>query len=116
VSRRWYRYAGKVVFFGWDPAEQGFYLNTVDLCLECHGSGEIADTEEVCRACGGEGIQLNRINPSTRRGGLSIEALADEFARQALPCPEAIRADLEADRLANAATLLHEYDPDALGR
>jgi hypothetical protein len=110
MSRRWYRYAAKVVFFGWEPSEQGFYLNTVDLCAECRGSGEIADTEEVCPGCGGEGIQLNKMNPSNRRSGLSLDQLAGEFEREQLPFPAYIRADLESDKRANAATLLREYE------
>jgi hypothetical protein len=113
MSRRWYRHAEKVVFFGWDVAEQGFYLNTVDLCAECHGSGEVADTEEVCPGCGGEGIQLARMSPSSRHGGLSLEALAAEFARQHLPFPDAMRQDLESDQRSNAAATLHEYDLQA---
>ncbi len=110
MSRRWYRHAAKVVFFGWDPGEQGFYVNVVDLCTECHGTGEIGDTEEVCPGCGGEGIQLAKMNPSARRGGLSLDSLADEFARQGLPLPEYIRADLQEDREANSATALQEYE------
>ena len=112
MSRRWYRHAAKVVFFGWEPSEQGFYLNVVDLCSECRGSGEIADTEEVCPACGGEGIQLSKINPSNRRGGLTLEEMSAEFARQQLPFPEFIRSDLEADQRANSGTMLHEYELD----
>ena len=112
MSRRWYRHAEKVVFFGWDVAEQGFYVNTVDLCAQCHGSGEVADTEEVCPGCGGEGIQLAQMSPSSRRGGLSMEELGAEFARQNLPFPDAIRTDLESDKRVNAATVLHEYELD----
>ena len=50
------------------------------------------------------------MNPSARRGGLSLEGLTDEFARQGLPFPEYIRADLEEDREANSATALQEYE------
>jgi hypothetical protein len=98
------------VFFGWEPAEQGFYLNVVDLCMECHGSGEIADTEEVCPGCGGEGIQLAKLSPSERRGGMNLFELVSEFERQNLPLPAYIRADLESDQRTNAATLLQEYE------
>ncbi len=112
MSRRWYRHSARVVFFGWEPTEQGFYLNTVDLCGECQGSGEVLDTEEVCPGCGGEGIQLAKLSPSSRRGGLSLEALGEEFSHQGLPFPEFIRADLESDQRTNAATLLHEYEID----
>jgi hypothetical protein len=110
MSRRWYRHAARVVFFGWEPSEHGFYLNVVDLCADCHGSGEIADSEEVCPGCGGEGIQLGKINPSNRRGALSIDALAAEFEQEQLPFPPSIRSDLEEDQRANAATLLREYE------
>jgi len=110
VSRRWYRSADKVVFFGWEPGEQGFYLNVVDLCAECRGTGEIADTEEVCPACGGEGIQLAKLSPSARRGGLPLADLTAEFARQGLPLPDYIRVDLESDQRSNAGTLLREYE------
>jgi hypothetical protein len=110
MSRRWYRYAGKVVFFGWDAAERGFYMNLVDLCPECHGTGEVADTEEVCPGCGGEGIQLNRLNPSSREGGLSLEQLAAAFGDAGMPLTQEMRRDLAADEQANAASLLHEYE------
>ncbi|MBV9323689.1 MAG: zinc finger-like domain-containing protein [Chloroflexi bacterium] len=110
MSRRWYRHAAKVVFFGWDPGEQGFYVNVVDLCSECRGTGEVGDTEEVCPGCGGEGIQLSKMNPSARRGGLSLDDLSAEFARQELPLLDYMRADLEADREANSATALQEYE------
>jgi hypothetical protein len=110
MSRRWYRHSARVVFFGWEPKEQGFYLNTVDLCAECHGSGEVLDTEEVCPGCGGEGIQLAKMSPSSRRGGLSLEALGEQFADLGLPLTETMRADLISDQRTNAGTLLHEYD------
>jgi hypothetical protein len=110
MSRRWYRYDAKVVFFGWEPAEQGFYVNVVDLCHECQGTGEIADTEEVCPGCGGEGIQLAAINPSSRRGRLTLDELSSEFSRQGLPLTPEIRGDLEQDQRSNAASVLHEYE------
>jgi hypothetical protein len=110
MSRRWYRHASWVVFFGWDPAESGFYVNVVDLCSACGGTGEVFDTEEVCPQCGGEGIQLQRINPSSRRGGLTLEQLIAEFERRQLPLPEAIVADLKEDQRTNAGTLLREYE------
>jgi hypothetical protein len=110
VSRRWYRHAAQVVFFGWEPGEHGFYMNVVDLCPDCRGTGEVADTEEVCPGCGGEGIQLSKISPSARRGGMTLSQLTEEFARQALPMPEAILADLREDERTNAGTLLREYE------
>ena len=110
MSRRWYRHASWVVFFGWEPSESGFYVNVVDLCPSCNGTGEVDDTEEVCPACGGEGIQLQRVNPSARRGGLSFDDLVKEFAARDLPLPEAIQADLREDQRTNAGTLLREYE------
>src|SRR5262249_27681348 len=110
MSRRWYRHGSWVVFFGWEPAEQGFYLNVVDLCPDCHGTGEVFDTEEVCPGCGGEGIQLELVNASERRGRLSLDELAVEFASRKLPLPDAIRADLAEDERTNAGTLLREYE------
>jgi hypothetical protein len=110
MSRRWYRHAAKVVFFGWEPPERAFYMNVVDLCPECSGTGEVADTEEVCPGCGGEGIQLSKMSPSARRGGLSLDELQTEFDRHSLPFPTYIRADLEEDQRTNAGTLLREYE------
>ena len=112
MSRRWYRHAAKVVFFGWEPAEHGFYVNVVDLCADCGGTGEVGDTEEVCPGCGGEGIQLALMNPSSRVGGLTLEALQGEFDERGLPFPTYIRADLAEDERANAGTLLREYELD----
>jgi hypothetical protein len=111
MSRRWYRHAAWVVFFGWDPATSGFYVNVVDLCPACHGTGEVADTEEVCPGCGGEGIQLERVNPSARRSGLTLDELLAEFASRELPMSEEIEADLREDQRSNAGTLLREYEP-----
>jgi len=85
-------------------------MNVVDLCPACRGSGEVADTEEVCPGCGGEGIQLSKISPSARVGGLRLEQLVSEFARQKLPMPEAILSDLREDERSNAGTLLREYE------
>ncbi len=110
MSRRWYRHGARVVFFGWEPAEAGFYVNVVDLCAQCQGSGEVADTEEVCPGCGGEGIQLAKLSPSARKSQLTLEQLAAEFQRDALPLPDYIRADLASDQRTNAATLLQEYE------
>jgi hypothetical protein len=110
MSRRWYRQAAQVVFFGWEPSESGFYVNVVDLCSACHGTGEVFDTEEVCPECGGEGIQLQRINPSSRIGRLTLEQLQSQFADRGLPLPDNILADLKEDQRTNAGTLLREYE------
>jgi hypothetical protein len=110
MSRRWYRHGSHVVFFGWEPSEHGFYLNVVDLCPACHGTGEVDDTEEVCPTCGGEGIQLDLISPSTRRGAMTFEQLAADFSGRKLPLPESIQADLREDQRTNAGTLLREYE------
>src|SRR5260370_39460353 len=95
MSRRWYRHSARVVFFGWEPTEQGFYLNTVELCGECQGSGEVLDTEEVCPGCGGEGSQVGKLSPSSRWDGLSLEALGAEISHPWLAFPQVIPADLE---------------------
>jgi hypothetical protein len=110
VSRRWYRHADKVVFVGWEPADQAFYVNLVDLCAECGGSGEHAGSEEICLACRGEGMQLAKLQPSERRAGLTLDQVAAELLSQDLPFPPFVRADLESDQRANAGTLLCEYD------
>lgn len=110
MSRRWYRHAAQVVFFGWEPAESGFYVNVVDLCSACQGTGEIFDTEEVCPECGGEGIQLQRMNPSSRTGGLTQEQLLAEFERRGLPLTDEMRRDLQEDQRTNTGTLLREYE------
>ena len=110
VSRRWYRHGAQVVFVGWEPSEQGFYMNVVDLCDACGGTGEVFASEEVCPACAGEGIQLARLMPSNRQGRLTLDELAARLDERGLPFPDFLRADLEADRRANAASLLHDYE------
>ena len=110
MSRRWYRHDAKLVLFGWEPSEQAFYLNVVDLCEACGGTGEVEGSEEVCPACAGEGVQLGKLTPSARRAGLSLDELAAELTRSGLPFPTFIRNDLEQDQHTNAASLLHEYD------
>ena len=95
---------------GWEPAEQGFYLNVVDLCAECGGTGEIGTTEEVCPGCGGEGIQLNAINPSARKSGLTLATLEAALAEDQIVFPYFVKADLEEDERTNAGMILHEYD------
>jgi hypothetical protein len=110
MSRRWYRHSTQVVFFGWEPVDRAFYLNVVDLCAACGGTGEVFGSEEVCPDCGGEGIQLARLSPSNRTSGLSLDQLAEHLARARLPFPDFVREDLRADQRANAATVLHEYD------
>ena len=70
----------------------------------------MADTEEVCPGCGGEGIQLSKISPSARRSGMTLNDLVAEFGRQSLPMPEAIVAELREDERTNAGTLLREYE------
>ena len=110
MSRRWYRYAAQVVFVGWEPAEQAFYLNVVDLCDACGGTGEIAGSEEVCPMCGGEGVELASLNPSHRQSGLSLEDIGQRLAGAGVPFPDRVRSDLVADQRGNVGTLLHEYD------
>ena len=113
MSRRWYRYAAQVVFVGWEPAEQAFYLNVVDLCDACGGTGEIAGSEEVCPTCGGEGIELAKLNPSHRQSGLTLDEVKERLARAGVPFPDFVQADLQNDQRTNAGTLLHEYDIEA---
>jgi hypothetical protein len=110
MSRRWYRYGDRVVFMGWEPSEQGFYLNLVDLCAECGGTGEIGATEEVCPGCAGEGIQLNAMMPSARKSRLTLEQLASELSQANIKFPDVVKADLEEDKRVNAGMVLHEYD------
>ena len=110
MSRRWYRHGARVIFVGWEPADQAFYLNVVDLCAACGGTGEIAGSEEVCPGCGGEGIQLAKLNPSHRQGGLSLDEIGERLSRDGMPFPELVRSDLLSDQRTNAGTLLHEYD------
>jgi hypothetical protein len=110
MSRRWYRHAEQVVFLGWDPSEQGFYVNVVALCGVCGGSGEQDGSDEICTACGGEGIALARHSPSERKGGLSLAQVSAELEHQKLPFPDFVRADLEEDRRTNASTVLREYE------
>ena len=63
MSRRWYRHAEQVVFVGWEPAEQGFYVNVVALCGLCGGSGEQDGSDEICTGCNGEGIAAGGSQP-----------------------------------------------------
>jgi hypothetical protein len=113
MSRRWYRFGAQVVFVGWEPAEQAFYLNVVDLCHDCGGTGEIAGSEEVCPGCGGEGIQLALLNPSHRQSGLSLDDVGERLKNAGVPFPDFIRADLQSDERSNAGALLHEYDVES---
>ena len=112
MSRRWYRHGAHVAFMGWEPADQGFYLNVVELCAECGGSGEQDGSDEICEACGGEGVPLDRLNPSNRLRRLSLDDIGRLLQERAIPFPGFVRADLEQDQRTNAATLLHEYDLD----
>jgi hypothetical protein len=110
MSRRWYRHGEQVVFVGWEPADQGFYVNVVALCSLCGGSGEQDGSDEICTGCGGEGVQLARHSPSERQAGLSLDQITAELSRRALPFPDVVRTDLEHDQRTNAGTVLREYD------
>ena len=110
MSRRWYRYGDRVIFMGWEPADKGFYLNIVNLCAECGGTGEISGTEEVCPGCAGEGIQLATMHPSERKSGLTMEALEGELRESEVMFPYFVKADLEEDQRTDAGMILHEYD------
>jgi hypothetical protein len=102
-----------MVFLGWEPAEQGFYANIVDLCEECGGSGEQDFTEEVCTGCNGEGVQLQKLSPSSRRSGLTLEQVDALLAEREIVFPYFVKADLEEDQRTNAGMILHEYDLEA---
>jgi hypothetical protein len=110
MSRRWYRHEAQVVFLGWEPAELGFYINVVDLCDECAGTGEQFGSEEVCTGCGGEGVQIGKLNPSNRLTHQSLDQIASVLEERQIPFPYFIKADLEEDQRTNAGMLLHEYD------
>ena len=110
MSRRWYRYGDRVIFMGWEPGEQGFYLNIVDLCAECGGTGEVDNTEEVCPGCAGEGIQLAAMSPSNRKSGLTLAQLEGLLVDGDILFPYFVKADLEEDQRSNAGMILHEYD------
>jgi hypothetical protein len=110
MSRRWYRHGARVIFVGWEPAEQAFYVNVVDLCAECGGSGEQDGSDEICPTCNGEGMQLAKPTPSSRHSGLTLEQVAARLSAHGLPFPIFVRADLEEDQRTNAGTLLREYD------
>jgi hypothetical protein len=113
MSRRWFRHDAQVVFLGWEPADQGFYVNIVDLCDDCGGTGEIEGSEEVCPGCGGEGVQLAKLNPSERKSGLTLDQVADLLAEEHIIFPYFVKADLEDDQRTNAGMILHEYDLEA---
>jgi hypothetical protein len=110
MSRRWYRHESQVVFLGWEPSEQGFYVNIVALCPECGGTGEIEGSEEVCPTCGGEGVPVASTAPSNRHSGLTLDQVADILRAETIVFPYFVRADLEEDQRTNAGMLLHEYD------
>jgi hypothetical protein len=110
MSRRWYRHGAQVVFLGWEPSDQSFYVNIVDLCADCEGSGEVEGTEEVCPGCGGEGVQLAKMSPSERKSGLSLDQLSAVLDEQGILFPYFVQADLEEDQRTNAGLILHEYD------
>ncbi len=98
---------------GWEPSDQAFYLNVVELCAECGGSGEVEGSDEICEACGGEGVPLDRLSPSNRLRHLSLDDIGRLLEQRGVPFPRFVRADLEQDQRTNAATVLHEYDLDS---
>jgi hypothetical protein len=103
----------RVIFVGWEPSEQGFYLNIVDLCAECGGSGEQDGSEEICPNCGGEGLQVATAHPSQRQSPLTLDQLSAQLLDQAIPFPDYVRADLAEDQRTNSGVALHEYDLEA---
>jgi hypothetical protein len=109
MSRRWYRHEDRMVFVGWDRQLQQFFLNTVALCQACEGLGEDPMTEVPCADCMGEGVQRTPESENPRPAK-TLDAIAAELARQKLPFPDNVRADLENDQRTNAGDLVHEYD------
>lgn len=110
MSRRWYRYGAQVAFMGWEPVDRAFYLNVVELCAACGGSGEQDGSDEICEVCGGEGVPRDRLNPSHHLRGLTLDQIGRQLQEQGVPFPAFVRADLETDQRTNAGTVLHEYD------
>jgi hypothetical protein len=113
MSRRWYRHGVQVAFMGWEPADQAFYLNIVELCPECGGAGEQEGSEEICPLCGGEGLPLDQLSPSNRVHHLTLDQVAERLEEASIPFPYFVRADLEEDQRTNANQIFHEYDLDA---
>ena len=99
-----------MVFVGWDPAAKGFYATVVDLCQHCGGCGEDLEADTFCVSCQAEGV--NWAGQTERTSGASLDDLGALLERLGLPFPEYVRADLDADRQANAGTLLYDYDLD----
>jgi hypothetical protein len=110
MSRRWYRHGTQVVFVGWEPNEQGFYLNIVELCEQCGGGGEVDGSDEICPGCGGEGVLVASLEPSHRKSRLTLDQVGGLLEAEDIPFPYYVRADLEEDQRTNAAIALHEYD------
>ncbi|HLZ28181.1 MAG TPA: hypothetical protein VKV73_12755 [Chloroflexota bacterium] len=110
MSRRWYRHIDRVVFVGWEPAEQGFYVNVVALCGVCGGSGEQDGSDEICTGCNGEGIAVGVHSPSNRQAGLTLDQVGGELDRLGIPFPEFIRRDLVEDQRTNAGAVSREYE------
>jgi hypothetical protein len=109
MSRRWYTSPdGRMVYVGWDRSLQKFFLSVVALCTECGGMGEDPGTEIPCPACMGDGVAHDK--PSTNVGSASLADLSDELAKQCIPLPDKVRADLEQDQRTNAGELVHDYD------
>src|SRR5260370_17474340 len=97
MSARWYRHGTQVVFVGWEPNEQGFYLNIVELCEHCGGSGEVDGSDEICPGCGGEGVQVATLHPSNRKSRLSLDQVSAQLEGLAIPFPYYLPAHLQKD-------------------
>jgi hypothetical protein len=95
---------------GWEPSEQGFYVNVVALCGLCGGSGEQDGSDEICTGCGGEGVRAATHSPGERKAGLSLDELGSELGRRGLPFPDFVRTDLEGDQRTNAGAVSREYE------
>src|SRR5207237_10604783 len=112
MSRRWYRHGTQVVFVGWEPNDQGFYLNIVELCEQCGGGGEVDGSDEICPGCGGEGVQIATMHPSNRKSRLTVDQVIADLEGQAVPFPYYVRDDLPEGHLTIAPIALHASDPE----
>jgi hypothetical protein len=112
MSRRWYRHEGRLIFVGWDRPLQSFFLNVVDLCRRCGGTGEESDSGDPCAACEGEGIEMGLATSSSRNPAMTLDEITAELSGLKIPFPEYVRADLELDQRTDAANVVHDYDQD----
>jgi hypothetical protein len=99
-----------MVFVGWDPPLQRFFLTIAELCKRCDGTGEEPDSDNFCAACGAEGVDWGAGAPAGRDPPSTLDEIAAELSRLEIPFPDHVRADLEHDRRTNAGSLVHAYE------